>query len=1081
MLYRRLSALTRGEGTAAPGEAWNELRAVFEYAVAKMLEGDLRAFGTQYSRMVYLCSRCGAGERLRAAMTAFARRAAGEGPSSPQELSERLSELLYILYGFSGVRPDEEALSQLLSRCEQAVLSAPQGADSRPALSGLFSAVVTGVSPMRIQQARRYYQLEVLARAQGDVREEKYRIVVAESYPSGVIRGDLMRLREIVRPYWAVNITDLKQGATPSLLYTTADTLIVLEPDFLVDVTDIAACFDGEQANANIFLLSKLLPDRDSEAMLRGTLINDLLDAYLEDEKADPRTVFRQALSRNLLKAARYGGETVRRIWDTVVAEHRDNIAAFARGLRDQRVCVEPSFLSALYGMQGRLDVLTEYPDDPALKNIYELKSGRPPGGTALWPSHQVQVACYDMLLTSVYGPRRRGTSALFYSSASQYPVRNFLSSATDRQSIIALRNELIDRVYRLAEGDLSPLEALDAEHFGPSPAYLREALEQFASFYRGMSSWERKYYGAFLSFTLREMLAAKTGAFLRPGREGTATHGYASLWRDSYRRKRENYAVVDSLSLEWYDRREHVLHFAIRESVEHTLRAGDPVVLYPYRGQRDDVLHNRVVKGTLRAVENDRLEFVPRGARAELEYFRSEDRWVAEHDMMERGYWSSVAGMYTLFSSRSAARGAVAGTLRPGEADFPYREQPKLTPGQNAAVRGALRAREYFLLQGPPGTGKTSGALMGIVRNVLDCTRDTLTILAFTNRAVAEISDRLRRAEIDFLRLGHESAAQQDRTLSRVAEGMKINQLREYVSSRRVILSTVSAYVSRADDLKELFLRDVALVDEASQLTEVQLGGVLAGFRKFVLLGDQKQLPAVTLQSGAYARVEDPDLRAKGLFDLRDSLFERLWRYAEQQGYEGVRAMLDTHFRMHEQIAELVNPFYQGRLRSGTARQRACRQEPRLCFLPSQYEPVFKRHRGEAETVSRLLREIKQRYGKRFGADTVGVVTPWRAQVGVIRAQIEDDPQLSENVTVDTVERFQGGEKDIIVVSMAVFDPVQMQLVESADAQGEVDRKLNVTVSRAREQLIVLGYEPALQASVFYAQLLEKIRRGEK
>ena len=58
-------------------------------------------------------------------------------------------------------------------------------------------------------------------------------------------------------------------------------------------------------------------------------------------------------------------------------------------------------------------------------------------------------------------------------------------------------------------------------------------------------------------------------------------------------------------------------------------------------------------------------------------------------------------------------------------------------------------------------------------------------------------------------------------------------------------------------------------------------------------------------------------------------------------------------------------------------------------------------------------------------------------------------------------------------------MNPVQMQLVESADAQGEVDRKLNVTVSRAREQLIVLGYEPALQASVFYTKLLEKIRRG--
>ncbi len=87
MLYRRLSALPRGEG-AALGEAWNELRAVFEYAVAKMLEGDLRAFGTQYSRMVYLCSRCGAGDCLRAAMTAFTPPPAGKSPAPPQEISE---------------------------------------------------------------------------------------------------------------------------------------------------------------------------------------------------------------------------------------------------------------------------------------------------------------------------------------------------------------------------------------------------------------------------------------------------------------------------------------------------------------------------------------------------------------------------------------------------------------------------------------------------------------------------------------------------------------------------------------------------------------------------------------------------------------------------------------------------------------------------------------------------------------------------------------------------------------------------------------------------------------------------------
>lgn len=126
------------------------------------------------------------------------------------------------------------------------------------------------------------------------------------------------------------------------------------------------------------------------------------------------------------------------RIWDTVVAEHRDNIAAFARGLQGQRVCVEPSFLSALYGMQGRLDVLTEYPDDPALKNIYELKSGRPPGGTALWPSHQVQGGLLRHVAHQRVRPPKEGNvgPVLFLGiavSGAQFPLF-FYRPAVDRR-----------------------------------------------------------------------------------------------------------------------------------------------------------------------------------------------------------------------------------------------------------------------------------------------------------------------------------------------------------------------------------------------------------------------------------------------------------------------------------------------------------------------------------------------------------------------------------------------------------------------------------------------------------------------
>ena len=1077
MLYDRLAALW--SGNPSPREVRTELRSVFEYAVSSLLEGDMRTFGTQYSRIVYLCSKYGVGEELSAAMLAFNRMiiAEAEVADDLENLRFLTARLLFILYGFSGVEVQDE------------VLSGFQGRDGRESLfviknkrteSDILSGVVTGISEIRVENAKRYYVLELLPEDGPEDTIGRVQVTVAESYPGGYLRRDLMRFRELLKPCSFIRIIGVRAGSSPGLFHTTSSSLAVLEPDYLVDVTDIAGCFGADSANPNIFLLSHLSPERDSEAMFKGTLINDLLDAYLNDEKASPDGVFRKALSKNLLKAARYGGQAVKRIWDSVLAEHGENIAAFARSLQDQRISVEPSFISVLYGIQGRLDVLTEYPDDPLLKNIYELKSGRAPAGTALWRANQIQVACYDMLLTSVYGPQRRGTSALFYSSARQAPLRNFLSSPSDREAIVALRNEIVSTVYRLAEEDYAPLEALSPERFGECPPYLEEALGIYADFYANLSPVKKKYYHLFLSFSLREMLAAKTGAFTKAGREGATGRGYSSLWRDTVERKRDNFAIIDCLDFDWYDKREHLLHFAIREPVEHTMRPGDVVILYPYAGGKGDALKNRIVKGTIRQVDVGHLVFSPRGTQAEIAFFRSFDRWAVEHDIMEKGYWAGISGLFPLLSGRSTASGAVFGTLTPQRENFPYHSDDKLTENQNQAIRDALSARDYFLLQGPPGTGKTSGALMGIVKNILSFSRDNIAIMAFTNRAVAEIAEKLRKGGIEYLRLGHESASGEDKTLSGAAEGLKVNSIRDFVASRRVVLSTVSAYTSRMDDLKDMWRPDVAIVDEASQLTEIQLAGVLCAFRKFILIGDQKQLPAVTVQGESYTQVKDKDLSALSLTDLRGSLFERLWNYSQEKSYAGVRAMLDTHFRMHDDIAALVNPFYGGMLRSGCPRQQEKSLLPRLHFVPSAYEPVFKRHQGEAARVAELLEEIKRRYGKKFTADTVGVVTPWRAQIGVIKSAI-DDAEILEKVTIDTVERFQGGEKDIMIVSMAVFNSSQMALLESVDANGEVDRKLNVTLSRAREELILLGYEPALMASPFYARVLDAIRSPEE
>lgn len=163
-----------------------------------------------------------------------------------------------------------------------------------------------------------------------------------------------------------------------------------------------------------------------------------------------------------------------------MLAEHGENIALFARSVSGGRITVEPSFISALYGIQGRLDVLVQDARQPDVKDIYELKSGRAPSGTGLWKGHQIQVACYNMLLESVYGHRRRGTSALFYSSAQQYPMRNFLSSYSDQAEITAVRNEIVGLVYRIAGGDYSPLENIEEGRFGAYPPYARQRIGRF-------------------------------------------------------------------------------------------------------------------------------------------------------------------------------------------------------------------------------------------------------------------------------------------------------------------------------------------------------------------------------------------------------------------------------------------------------------------------------------------------------------------------------------------------------------------------------------------------------------------------
>jgi DNA replication ATP-dependent helicase Dna2 len=290
-----------------------------------------------------------------------------------------------------------------------------------------------------------------------------------------------------------------------------------------------------------------------------------------------------------------------------------------------------------------------------------------------------------------------------------------------------------------------------------------------------------------------------------------------------------------------------------------------------------------------------------------------------------------------------------------------------------------------------------------------------------------------------------------------------------------------------------------VAFLDEASQLLEPQIVGLLTLTEKAVLIGDPKQLPAVVVQPPEDSALEDPELEGLELRDRREAYFERLLRLARLRGWADTHTgMLRHQGRMHPAVAEWPNRrYYGGRLLAvGVAHQRRegpvhplpagdrdalldalCRH--RVLWIDSTPVPEDRSYRvnsGEARTVADVLERWIHILG--LPPEETGVITPYRQQIQTIRAELDRRlPEQASRVLVDTVERFQGSQRKAILYSFSVNDPMQLHTLTSslyeADGQPAVDRKLNVALTRAREQVVLIGNRRVLGRNEAFTDLM--------
>jgi DNA replication ATP-dependent helicase Dna2 len=370
------------------------------------------------------------------------------------------------------------------------------------------------------------------------------------------------------------------------------------------------------------------------------------------------------------------------------------------------------------------------------------------------------------------------------------------------------------------------------------------------------------------------------------------------------------------------------------------------------------------------------------------------------------------------------------------------------LNPAQLRAGAAAIAAESLTLIQGPPGTGKTR-LLAEVVRG-LCAAGCRIALTAFTHRAVDHALLTLRRLDPDISLVKLGSPGRDRESLAR-ANIRFAHPRRGRLPSIGVVAGTCFA-LTRLPEAERFHF---TVCDEAGQMPIPHaLAGMLRS-RRWLFFGDHQQLPPVN-------NVEHGDQQAAA------SVFEHL------HGLYG-SYLLDTTYRMNDQICRVVSDaFYDGGLHP--APEVASRRMP---FRPGgHFDEILDPERSivlarvdhlqpglrsveEANLAADLVDEIVRRHG--VPPADVAVIAPFRAQVRMLRSALQKKGlPAGDPLVVDTVERMQGQEREVILVSLAVGDPDCLQRRSSFFFSTN---RLNVSLSRARTKAILVASAGAFRA----------------
>ncbi len=828
--------------------------------------------------------------------------------------------------------------------------------------------------------------------------------------------------------YTKIRVLNVKRVETGDSFFYSADksSIVIVDPDILVNASSLSNISFCPRS----FYINQVIGDSPSPYVaVRGTIVHNALGAAISS-RSKPSKVLSEVIDSYALHIEQLNYSSQDVYQDTFsMAESLDPFV--------EELSVDSSpevlFLSPILGVRGRIDLLSQ-------NKIYELKTANVSEDDRYRFSDLMQVAVYRFGINGFDTDFNTDSNFVLYVGSGSL-VKKQLDV---NWGVIRFAMEMRNLAYRISYlGFIPPV--LSEENINKcskcSVKVLCSILCAGLNHQRTCPTCPHETFCSKKALNDNYIAYFERYTNLIRKEKNESKRNLADLWNLSIEERVEKGKTITNLSLENQITEDGVTTFIFSCENKSELREGDIVLLSDAK-----VVSNPVITGVISRITENIVEIETRAAITKI---NSID--VYYNDI---SYRRQQRGLFHLIFKRNNFTEYIVN----GKKSTVIKQDGMFIRNnnvQNEAIQKILGTEGFCLIQGPAGTGKTHVIAKAAI--TLANKKEKLLLTAFTNRAVDNMASYLiDNGFKDFIRLGSSRVIDDnlsDNTLSAMKDKTNLN-VKQLLMDIPILLATTSTISS---PIFEKLGFQTIIVDEASQMTEPNLLSAILEGDRCVLVGDHKQLPPV---------VQSQHAQNEG---LGVSLFERL-----ANKHRDTIHLLTHQFRMNEKLMEFSNQvFYDGKLRAFDKKvssqnlsdlvrydKSKINLEHINIYLP-EYPLVFIPVRGdfvaskkmnveEAEVVAKV---IKGFFSLGISRSQLGVIAPYRGQVGEIRRLA---PSMS---VVDTVDRFQGSDREIIMLSLT-----------ETETKGNVGfsdpRRLNVAITRAKKKLVIVG-NPEVRATI--------------